>query len=122
MAQNLRGRRRGYMLLDAVMGLAMVGILTTALVVAINRQHRAEQKLADSRAAVRLAERALAEMQASGKAPARDERTRIEVRLVDGGVDGRDQVWVEVIAASGDSTATLLGLVPRSAIPEGRLP
>jgi crotonobetainyl-CoA:carnitine CoA-transferase CaiB-like acyl-CoA transferase len=115
-------RRRGYFVADVVTGLAMVSILATALLMAMNRQSRAEQKLADSRTAVRLAEQALAELQAGAQPPGRDADTRITIRRIDGAAEAADQVWVEVSVIYRDRPAKLVGLAPRKALGEGSVP
>ena len=114
-------RRRGFMVMDAVGGLILVAILATVLAVALNRQNRAQQKLADSRAAVRVAERVLAELQASAKPAMEEDQTRIAVVPAEGAPDVRGLVWVEVRVACWGQHASLVGLVPRASLPaEGR--
>src|SRR5215217_7114318 len=43
-------RSRGYMMFDVTAALVIVGVLALALAVTMGRQHRAAQKLADTRA------------------------------------------------------------------------
>ena len=116
--------RRGVIELDILAGLVIVGALTVALAAVLGRQHRAVQKLADSRAAMQLAEMALTDLQA-GKpaAPANVEPdTAVEVSPLEvGPLDGASPagvapgVWVEVTARVRAGRASLVGLVPRDA-------
>jgi len=122
MGQVLRGaHRRGFMLMDVIGGLILVATLATVLAIAMNRQNRAQQKLADSRAAVRIAERVLADLQTSGKTAADDDDTRITIHRAEGAADARGLAWAEVRVAFRDQQASLVGLVPRQSLPaEGR--
>jgi type II secretory pathway pseudopilin PulG len=109
------------MLMDVIGGLILVAMLATVLAIAMNRQNRAQQKLADSRAAVRIAERVLADLQTSGKTAAADDDTRITIHRAEGAADARGLAWAEVHVAFRDQQASLVGLVPRKLLPaEGR--
>src|SRR5205823_6105518 len=57
-----RSHQRGFMLADVASAFFVLAVLATALTLAISGQRRAGEKLADRRAAVRLAERAMAEL------------------------------------------------------------
>src|SRR4051812_19014723 len=59
-----RRGRGGFVFIDFAMGLALLGLITFALAGSIGRQQRVAQKLSDTRTATRLAEDALASMQA----------------------------------------------------------
>ena len=52
------------------MALAIVLILLTVLTVAVSRQRRGSERLADSRAAIRLAEETITALQTGAAAPA----------------------------------------------------
>jgi hypothetical protein len=99
----------------------VVAGLAAVLAVMLNRQNLAEQKLADSRAAVRLAERLLTELQTSAPSTASpNEETRISIRPCDGQANVSGSAWVEVqITFRGQSTH-LIGLVPQEAAPVER--
>jgi len=123
MEKVLNPSRRGFMVMDVVGGLILVSILAGVLAVAMNQQNRAEQKLADSRAAVRIAERTLAELHLSANTPNADDETRIAVRPVQEAKGIGDLVWVEVQVAYRGEHAELVGLIPRKNLPaEGRAP
>ena len=111
-------RRRGMMLADAAIALALVATLATVLVVLTSRHSRASRELAATRAALRLAEAALADMQA-GKPPPQGLQVR---RLTT--PSGAAGVWVEATASIDGQPATLIGLVPEPAAPPagGRQP
>ena len=100
---------------DAVTALAIVLILLSVLAVAISRQQRGSQRLADTRAAVRLAEDTITAMQHGATRPTPPEGTKIIVRpgTAQPGIlapNGCTWVEVEVTYATGRTTR-LSGLV-----------
>ena len=103
-------RRRGIMVTDAVVALTIIAVLSTALVVAINRGHRATARLAAQRGATWAAEAALTQLQA-GQSPNMDgiEIERLAVPKAPAGFG-----WVRVKAQHDGRTATLIGVVPAS--------
>ena len=100
--------RRGFFVLDAVTGLLILAALAVALTAALVSHGRLGRRLADTRAAVRLAERALID-------PALDPPagTSVRFRRIGGGPD--DLIWVEAAATVDGRTAELAGLL--SAVP-----
>jgi type II secretory pathway pseudopilin PulG len=105
------------MILDALAALAIVGALALALAATMGRQHRAAQKLADTRAAVQVAETVLADLQAGKPAPADqssagDPDVKVEIRPAAGGRPGSKTSWVEVVVAIRGGRASLVGAVP----------
>ena len=110
----MRRRRCGYIAADAIMALAIVLILATVLTVSVSRQRRGSERLADSRAAVRLAEETLAALQAGGTVPATPEgmdvqitplRTPSELPAPSG------CTWVEVVVTWNGRSSSLAGVV-----------
>ena len=88
-------------------GLILVVALMAVMAAMVWRHNLAGHKLADSRAALRLAERTLAELHSGGPvAQARGVQVR---RLSAGPVAGTH--WVEVQAIVDGRSATLVGLV-----------
>src|SRR3712207_4039456 len=90
-------RRRGFVSVDAVIGLGIVAVLAAALAVAVNRKQHAADRLADMRDASSAAEHALAQMQTGG-APA---FTGVQVERQQPGDDAAvpaGYVWVRVRA------------------------
>jgi len=110
-------RRSGFLLADAVVGLALLGIIAGMLAVALNRQQLALRRLADSRAACRLAENTLANLR-SGRAaphPAADTDT-VRWRRIDLPRPPAGMVWVQVDATVNGRQNSLIGLVPSSSV------
>ena len=108
---------RGYMVIDVTAALVIIGALALALAVTMGRQHRAAQKLADTRAAVQMAETVLADLQAGKPAPAAplstgDPDMKVEIRPAAGGRPGSKTSWVEVVVAIRGGRASLIGAVP----------
>jgi hypothetical protein len=96
------------MLADAVIALTLVAMLGAVLMVLANRHARATRELGATRAAVRMAEAALMEMQGGRPAPA-----SVRVRRLTPAAEGA--VWVEVTAAVEGREVALIGLVRESA-------
>lgn len=132
-----RPHRRGVIEIDVVAGLVIVGALTLALAAVVGRQHRAAQKLADTRAAVQLAETVLTDMQAGAKTPAAapDPDVMVEVlpaaltapgtaagvaRTGGSAAEATRDSWVEVVVTVRKGSARLVGPVPND--PAGGVP
>lgn len=110
----------GFVFLDIMFGLGLLGLITFVIVAGVGRQQRAAQKLSDTRAATRLAEDALVALRAGAAAPA-EEGVQL-MRLADAAPEGF--VWARAEARSGTAQAQVVGLVPISAAPaaEGTKP
>jgi type II secretory pathway pseudopilin PulG len=107
-----RPRSRGFFTTDALVGLLIIAALAAALAVGLGRQRRATTRLADSREATRLAERALVALQSDRAPPtAGAEETIVVAKL--SGASSTGQQWVEVTATVRARSASLIGLVPR---------
>lgn len=115
----MRRKRTGFLVLDAIGGLLVVGVLASLLMVAMSRQNRAGQQLAESREVIRLAERTLMEMQAARGIPAAGADQGVRVRRLPGGQEVAGWVWVEVQTESSGHRAALTGLVPQASAPQG---
>jgi len=107
-------RSRGFFTVDVITGLILVAALAAALAVAAGRQRRAITRLADSRAALHFAERAIASLQTGAALPdpGADEKIVVE-SLTDEAPAG--QRWVRVTATVRERSFDLVGLVPREA-------
>ena len=107
-------RSRGFFTVDVITGLILVAALAAALAVAAGQQRRAVTRLGDSRAAVHLAERAIASLQTGTPIPdpSADEKVVVEP-LTDEAPAG--QRWVRVTATVRERSFDLVGLVPREA-------
>jgi type II secretory pathway pseudopilin PulG len=113
--------RRGLFIADAVAALAIVGVLTAALVVVLGRQRRAAHNLADMREATRAAEAVLADLQA-GRQPRDSAAGGVTIRPLPSNADDKQttpagQGWVEVEVTVGRQRALLAGLVPADQVP-----
>jgi type II secretory pathway pseudopilin PulG len=119
--QHLRTRRAGedrsggYVLVDAIMALAIVLILLGVLTVAVSRQRRGSERLADSRAAIRLAEETITAMQTGGTPPTAPQGTKIELHATPtpAGLEvPSGSTWVDVRVTYGNGrSSSLSGLV-----------
>lgn len=108
----MRRRRRGFLLVDLVTALAIVGVLGAAVAMSLDHHRSAERTLADSRAALRLAEQALVTMRYDRTPPRSTERASITVRPIPDAPTVGNNVWVIVTVTHADRRAELVGLVP----------
>ncbi|MGD0464046.1 MAG: type II secretion system protein [Tepidisphaeraceae bacterium] len=109
--------RRGWVLLDVLMGMIIVAILGAILGGAAAMHQRGMLHLQDSRTANRLAESALLSMKSHQSPTASSGGELFFQKLPDSQVPGMS--WVEVRAAVHNRTASLIGLVPQDTIPVG---
>ena len=116
-----RRRRGGYLLIDVMMGIAIVGVMAIAMAVAADHQRRASRRLADYQTTVRLAEQVLTDMQLGRPVVVVDQGVSVTVQRVDGGAPIPGQAWVQVTATRAPHVARLVGLAPVGAIPSGRV-
>jgi hypothetical protein len=105
----MRTRRRGFFISDAILGLAILVMIATALAIAAGRQNTAARKLANSRSAARMAERALVAMQSRTPVEA-SPSVKVE-RLADAS-PAKGYTWVQVTATVEGRRALLIGLAP----------
>lgn len=119
----MKHRRRAFIFADAVIGLTVIGIIAGLLAVAVNRQHAAMSRLANSRAASDLAQSAVSTLQ-QGRAFPGD--PRIEVLVLappqEAGGEAISNViggkrWVQVRATLNGHTEQLIALVPKEKLP-----
>lgn len=111
-ARKPRSRPRGFMVADAVAGIALLAVLSTAIVVAVRSQQVASDRLAETRGATWAAEQALAQMQ-EGRQAGQD--VRVEPLNGDGAPQGF--AWVRVRTERNGRPADLVGLVPTNSMP-----
>ena len=114
-------RRRGIMLTDVVLGLALLATIGVLLSATVGRHGKATARLSASRAALRAAEHVMTDLQRGQAPPASDERTRWDVRRLESPAALAGQVWVEVHVVHRERSATLTGLVPASSLPASTL-
>ena len=113
-----RRKRRGIMLTDVVLGIALLAMVAALLATTVARQAQATERLAASRAAMRFAERVVGDLQLGQAPPASDERTRWQVKPLESPAP-RGRVWVEVRVTHRGREATLTAVVPASAVRKG---
>ena len=115
---------RGFAMADVVLGMSILAVLATAFFTSVHRQRRGAERLADMRGATWDAEYALAVMQL-GRAADAPALANVHVEptsdasaapvAAPGGY-----TWVRVRAERNGRSATLVGLVPRGAVPEAK--
>jgi len=110
--RRVRGPARGFLMLDVVVGLTVVVALTIGLTVTVGEHHRALARLRDSAGALRLAERALAELQ-SGQPLSAPEQATVKVEPVTQAAETPGWRWVRISVALRRGGAELTGLVPQ---------
>jgi len=113
-----RRRRHGIFLTDAMIGFAITAVLALALVTAITKARRAETRLDEGAAAMRIARRAMADLR-QGKPLAKitdDAETEIKVTPLDGGAKPANQTWASVSVTYHGRSASLVGLVPAKGV------
>jgi type II secretory pathway pseudopilin PulG len=97
------------------MALAIVLILLMVLTVAVSRQRRGSERLADSRAAIRLAEETITAMQTGAAMPAAPEGMSVQIRPTAAKHDMQlpgGATWVDVQVTYGNGrSSSLSGLV-----------
>jgi hypothetical protein len=84
---------------------------------AVYRQRSAEAGLADSRAAVHLAEHALLNLQHGQPIPATDHSMQLSISPVAGGDVPAGFKWARVQASVHGHERSLIGIVPEGGIP-----
>jgi type II secretory pathway pseudopilin PulG len=112
-----RDRRRGYFLMDTIIGLVLAGVLGTILVVAISRGGTAERRLADNAAATRIAQRAMFALHDGKSVPTDFAGATVWVKPAEGGAKVEGRSWVEVTVQYRGRQASLIGLVPQGGAP-----
>jgi hypothetical protein len=104
--------RRGWVFIDALWGMILISMIAGIFATAMNRRQVGLARLADSRAACRLSEEALIDLQEGRGLPSlsSDESLRI-VKL------SSDGTWVEAEATVRERGAQLVGYLPKGGHP-----
>jgi type II secretory pathway pseudopilin PulG len=114
--RHLRNRgSSGYVAADAVIALAILLLLLTVLSVSVSRQRHGSERLADSRAAIRLAEETITAMQSGAAPPAAAQGMTVAVRPTQAQHDLQPPAglaWVDVVVSYNHGrSSSLSGLV-----------
>jgi len=104
-----QSRQRGFMIFDAIAGIGLLVALAAALATAATLRQRNADHLADQRAAIRIAQQAIA----SGKPPL-DAPVDTKIELKYTGKRIGDREWVEAMVIFNGRRATLAGLAPKA--------
>jgi type II secretory pathway pseudopilin PulG len=112
--------QRGFMLLDAIIGIILLGSLLTVLAVNANLRNRAAVRMASQRAAMQTAEKALADLQRGATTAPADAADRISVRRTGQRIGAME--WVQVTAFHDGRQASLSGLAPATQPGSGGAP
>ena len=107
-----QSRRRGFWVADVVIAIGVVTVLTLALTTLVNRQNAAQRKLASSRAAVRLTEHALLNLQTGQPPPVPEKGDSLDVKFGQALDPQSTMRWVQVTAKVRGQTQTLVGPAP----------
>ena len=103
-----------------MIGLAVVVVLTAALAISVTRSQHAAQRLADARAAARLAEATITALQTGGSPPAAPNGATVKVRRLDASTDlPPGSAWANVTVNFNGRIAELTGPVRADALKEG---
>ena len=102
---------RGFMFIDAIIGLALVGIMVAILGVTLTKRQRALREMAEQRTVQRAAETALDQVHAGKPLPANIGEVAIKMSDAAGGQAPAGYHWVQVQASSGKRNAVIVGLI-----------
>jgi hypothetical protein len=99
-------RRRGWVFIDAVWGMILISALAGIFVTAANREQAGLQKLADTRAACRLAEETILDLQQGKGLPNLEADEKVEIVKLN-----PQGTWIHVDATVRGRPAELAGYV-----------
>jgi len=103
--------RRAFIMIDFIIGFALLAFLGMLFTIALAKMHRNSDRLAEDRALYRDAESAMLDLQIGGATKASD----IKISRIEGQAPA-GKAWAELTLARQGREATLVGLVPQSAI------
>jgi type II secretory pathway pseudopilin PulG len=104
--------RRGFFLIDSIVGFILIGALGLILVIAITTSSRAHRRLDDSAAATVAAEQAAALLRDQKPAPQSIGEAAIKIQPAEGGQAIPNHKWVQITATRNGRSTTLTALVP----------
>ncbi len=109
--------RRGFFLGDAILGLAILGMISATMIATWHQQHMTLASLAEQREMVRQAEGALTSLQAGVAVSQGDDRMTINFTVHDDESAPDRYVWVRVTVETKRRTVELAGIVPQANLP-----
>jgi hypothetical protein len=104
------GDRSGFLVADILLGLVLLGVATTFVAVAARQSAAATQRLAQTRAAARLAEEVITSLQAGEPVPSED-GGQVEVERLASPVAFEGFAWARVTVRRDGREVRLVGLV-----------
>jgi hypothetical protein len=107
-----RRQRRGLFLADTIVGFTITAVLALVLVTGITQSRRAQVRLDDGAAALRIAQRVMTGLQ-EGTAALRIDEADVKVKPAPGGTAIPGRQWVEVSVIYHGRSASLIGLTPQ---------
>ncbi len=113
---RIHPRCRGILLLDAIMGLSVVALVAVVLAAAVGQTKRASDKLAQQRAAMRIAEQVLTQLQTGQEPTVANDGVRWGAQILEVQQAVAEHQWVRVSIEWQGQAASLVGLVPGKAV------
>jgi type II secretory pathway pseudopilin PulG len=104
--------RRGFFLIDSIVGFILIGALGLILVIAVTSASKAHRRLDDSAAATVAAEQAAALLRDQKPAPESIGEAAIKIQPAEGAQTVANHRWVQITATRNGRSTTLTALVP----------
>ena len=114
--------RAAFLLTDTLIGITVAGIVATALALSLHNFRKSSADLADLRAATRLAEQVLTNLQAERTPPSPTPDTTIGLQRLATGQSVAGQAWVKVTVTHRGRRVSLVGSVPAATLPNPHPP
>jgi hypothetical protein len=112
-------RRAGWVFIDVLTGIILVGALAIILTAGARRQERGIHRLADTRAAYRLAESTLISLQ-GGQSPTMPDDSRLLIHELSPCAEKPGMSWAEVQTTINGQQAGVIGVIPKNALEKAR--
>jgi type II secretory pathway pseudopilin PulG len=111
----MRNRRTGFLMAEALTAIILLGMMAALLFYSVHQARRGMRRVADFRAATRLAEATLLALR-SGQARLAAGGPSVSIQTMPDSQPQARTVWVRVRAEIDGHPAELIGAVPRSAL------
>ncbi|HXE55744.1 MAG TPA: hypothetical protein VN541_22160 [Tepidisphaeraceae bacterium] len=109
-------RRRGFLMMDAIFGILILGVCMVMLVVTVSRESTAEVRLADARRATAIAEATLTNLQCGSPLQSSAD-AKVSIEPCKDGRQVNGMRWARVTVRVNNETRSLIGLVPWRTVP-----